>query len=64
MKPKIGYILQYIWMTILLGFLWPKGEAKNREEDLARLYKAKNQIEINEQNKIKLNNKPSDEQYY
>jgi hypothetical protein len=53
-------------MFILLGFLWPKGEVKNREEDLARLYKAKDQIEINDENKIKTkhNNKSSDEQYY
>ena len=65
-KNKISYILQYFWMTILLGFLWPKGDVKNREEDLARLYKAKDQIEINDENKIKTkhNNKPSDEQYY
>ena len=49
-------------MFILLGFLWPKGEVKNREEDLARLYKAKDQIEINDENKnkTKYNNKSSD----
>ena len=65
MKSKISYILEYIWMFILLGFLWPKGEVKNREEDLARLYKSKNQIEINNENKIKTkyNNKSSDEHY-
>ena len=65
-RNKISYILEYIWMFILLGFLWPKGEVKNREEDLARLYKAKDQIEINDENKIKTkhNNKSSDEQYY
>ena len=53
-------------MFILLGFLWPKGDIKNREEDLARLYKAKNQIEINDENKIKIkhNNKPSDDNHY
>ena len=62
MKSKIGYILEYIWMSLLLGFLWPKGDVKNRDEDLARLYKAKDQIEINEQNKTKYNN-PSDEHY-
>ena len=54
MKSKISYILQYIWMTILLGFLWPKGDVKNREEDLARLYKAKDQIEINDETKYKI----------
>ena len=56
-------LLQYIWMTILLGFLWPKGDVKNREEDLARLYKAKDQIEINNETKYKTkhNNKSSDE---
>ena len=66
MKKTIGYILEYVWMFVLLGFLWPKGDVKNREEDLVRLYKAKNQIEINKQNKTKTkhNNKPSDEQYY
>ena len=62
MKKIIGYILEYVWMFVLLGVLWPKGDVKNREEDLARLYKAKNQIEINEQNKTKYNN-PSDEHY-
>ena len=50
-------------MFILLGFLWPKGDVKNREEDLARIYKAKSQIEINEQTKTKYNNNPSDEHY-
>ena len=61
MKSKIGYILEYIWMFILLGFLWPKGDVKNREEDLARLYKAKDQIEINDKkDENKLNNKSSD----
>ena len=65
MKSKIGYILEYIWMFILLGFLWPKGDVKNREEDLARLYKAKNQIEINDENKIKIKyNKSSDDNHY
>jgi hypothetical protein len=65
MKSKIGYIFEYIWMFILLGFLWPKGDVKNREEDLVRLYKAKNQIEINDKkHETKHNNKPSDEQYY
>ena len=65
MKKTIGYILEYVWMFILLGFLWPKGEIKNREEDLARLYKAKDQVEINEENKLKIkyNNKSSDEHY-
>ena len=65
-KNKISYILEYIWMFILLGFLWPKGDVKNREEDLARLYKAKNQIEINDENKhkIKYNNKSSDDNHY
>ena len=65
MKKTIGYILEYVWMFILLGFLWPKGEIKNREEDLARLYKAKDQVEINEKNKLKIkyNNKSSDEHY-
>ena len=43
MKKIIGYILEYVWMFVLLGFLWPKGDVKNREEDLVRLYKAKNQ---------------------
>ena len=62
MKSKIGYILEYIWMFILLGFLWPKGDVKNREEDLARLYKAKNQIEISDKkHEIKYNNKSSDD---
>jgi|TARA_R100000482_G_C5087739_1_gene129298 hypothetical protein len=53
-------------MFILLGFLWPKGDVKNREEDLARLYKAKDQIEINDENKIKIkyNNKSSDDNHY
>ena len=53
-------------MFILLGFLWPKGEVKNREEDLVKLYKAKDQIEINNENKTKIknNNKSSNEQYY
>ena len=61
MKSKVGYILEYIWMFILLGFLWSKGELKNREEDPARLYKAKDQIEINDKkDKNKLNNKSSD----
>ena len=66
MKNKIGYILEYIWMFILLGFLWPKGDVKNREEDLARLYKAKDQIEISDENKIKIkhNNKSSDDNHY
>ena len=66
MKTKLGYIFEYIWMFILLGFLWPKGEVKNREEDLARLYKAKNQIEINDENKIKIkyNNNLSNDKHY
>ena len=66
MKKTIGYILEYIWMFILLGFLWPKGDVKNREEDLARLYKAKDQIEINDEtkNKIEYNNKSSDVKHY
>ena len=65
MKSKIGYVFEYIKMFILLGFLWPKGEVKNREEDLARLYKAKDQIEISDKkHEIKHNNKSSDEQYY
>jgi hypothetical protein len=66
MKKTVGYILEYIWMFILLGFLWPKGDVKNREEDLARLYKAKDQIEINDENKIKIkyNNKSSDDNHY
>ena len=66
MKKTIGYILEYVWMSILLGFLWPKGDVKNREEDLARLYKAKNQIEINNntKNNIKYNNKSSDDKHY
>ena len=51
MNKTINQIFEYIWMFILLGFLWPKGEVKNREEDLARLFKPKNQIEINEINK-------------
>ena len=63
MKKTVGYILEYVWMFILLGFLWPKGDIKNREEDLARIYKAKDQIEISEQNKTKYNNNPSDEHY-
>ena len=65
MKKIIGYIWEYTWMFILLGFLWPKGDVKNREEDLARLYKAKDQVEINEKNKLKTkyNNKSSDEHY-
>jgi len=63
MKKTVGYILEYVWMFILLGFLWPKGDVKNREEDLARIYKAKDQIEINEQIKTKHNNSPSDEHY-
>ena len=66
MKKTIGYILEYIWMFILLGFLWPKGDVKNREEDLVRLYKANDQIEINNENKnkIKYNNKSSDDKHY
>jgi len=63
MKKTVGYILEYVWMFVLLGFLWPKGDVKNREEDLARIYKAKDQIEINEQIKTKHNNNPSDEHY-
>ena len=65
-RNKISYILEYIWMFILLGFLWPKGDVKNREEDLARLYKAKDQVEINDENKIKIkyNNKSSDDNHY
>ena len=63
MKKTIGYILEYVWMFVLLGFLWPKGDVKNREEDLARIYKTKSQIEINEQTKTKHNNNPSDEHY-
>jgi hypothetical protein len=63
MKKTVGYILEYVWMFVLLGFLWPKGDVKNREEDLARLYKAKDQIEISEQTKTKHNNNPSDEHY-
>lgn len=60
-RNKISYILQYFWMTILLGFLWPKGEVKNREEDLVKLYKAKDQIEISDKkHEIKYNNKSSD----
>ena len=38
MKKTIGYILEYVWMFILLGFLWPKGDVKNREEDLTHGY--------------------------
>ena len=66
MKTRLGYIFEYIKMFILLGFLWPKGDVKNREEDLARLYKAKDQIEINDENKIKIkyNNKSSDDNHY
>ena len=66
MKKTIGYILEYIWMFILLGFLWPKGDVKNREEDLVRLYKANDQIEINNENKnkIKYNNKSSNDKHY
>ena len=66
MKKTVGYILEYIWMFILLGFLWPRGDVKNREEDLVRLYKAKDQIEINNEtkNKIKYNNKSSDDKHY
>jgi hypothetical protein len=66
MKKTVGYILEYIWMFILLGFLWPRGDVKNREEDLVRLYKAKDQIEINNKtkNKIKYNNKSSDDKHY
>ena len=41
MKKTIGYILEYVWMFVLLGFLWPKGDVKNREEDLARFTKLK-----------------------
>ena len=63
MKKTVGYILEYIQMFVLLGFLWPKGDVKNREEDLARIYKAKDQIEINEQTKTKYNINPSDEHY-
>lgn len=63
MKKTVGYILEYVWMFVLLGFLWPKGDVKNREEDLARIYKAKDQIEINEQTKTKHTNNPSDEHY-
>ena len=63
MKKTVGYILEYVWMFVLLGFLWPKGDVKNREEDLVRIYKAKDQIEINEQTKTKHNNNPSDEHY-
>ena len=66
MKKTVGYVCEYIWMTVLLGFLWPKGDIKNREEDLARLYKAKDQIEINNETKykIKYNNKSSDVKHY
>jgi hypothetical protein len=66
MKKTVGYILEYIWMFILLGFLWPKGDIKNREEDLARIYKAKDQIEINDKtkNKIKYNNNLSNDKHY
>ena len=66
MKKIIGYILEYVWMFVLLGFLWPKGDVKNREEDLARLYKAGDQIEINNEikYKTKLNNKSSDDKHY
>ena len=66
MKNIAGYILEYIWMFILLGFLWPKCDVKNREEDLARLYKAKDQIEINNKtkNKIKYNNNLSNDKHY
>ena len=64
-RSKISYILEYIWMFILLGFLWPKGEVKNREEDLVRLYKAKDQIEINnKKHETKHNNKSSDDNHY
>jgi len=65
MKKTIGYILEYTWMLVLLGFLWPKGDVKNREEDLTRLYKAKDQIEVNNEtkHKTKYNNKSSDEHY-
>ena len=66
MKKTVGYILEYVWVFILLGFLWPKGDVKNREEDLARLYKAGDQIEINNETKYKtkLNNKSSDDKHY
>ena len=66
MKKTVGYILEYVWIFVLLGFLWPKGDVKNREEDLARLYKAGDQIEINNETKYKtkLNNKSSDDKHY
>ena len=66
MKKIIGYIWEYTWMFVLLGFLWHKGDGENREEDLARLYKAGDQIEINNETKYKtkLNNKSSDDKHY
>jgi len=63
MKKTIGQIFEYIWMFTLLYFLWPKGEVKNREEDLARLFKPKDQIEVNKFNK-EAYNKPSEYNHY
>ena len=61
MKKILGYFWEYTWMFVLLGFLWHKGDGENREEDLARLYKAKDQVEINnKKDENKLNNKSSD----
>ena len=47
MKKIIGHIFEYIWMFILLGFLWYKCDVKSREENLAKLYKPKDQVEVN-----------------
>jgi hypothetical protein len=64
MKKTIGYIFEYIWMFILLGFLWPKGEVKNREEDLARLFKPKDQVEVNKFDKKAYNKLSKEYNHY
>ena len=51
-------------MFILLGFLWPKGEVKNREEDLARLFKPKDQVEVNKFDKKAYNKLSKEYNHY
>ena len=70
MKKIIGYIFEYLWMFILLGFLWYKCDVKNavegehgREENLAKLYKPKDQVEVNPLDK-KAYNKLSEHDRY
>ena len=63
MKKTIGQIFEWVWMFILLALFWPKGEVKNREEELAKLYKPKDQLEVNKFNKEAYNKLSEDKHY-